>query len=56
MMYLFQFAIVVLGFLIGSWVFGLTSIFVQDKKVGTRLTAHSILVTVLLAILFLLNI
>jgi hypothetical protein len=55
-MYLFQFAIVVLGFLVGCWIFGLTSIFIQDKKVRTRLAAHSILVTVLLAILFLLNI
>ena len=56
MMYLFQFAMIVLGFLIGSWVFGLTSIFIQDKKVRTKVMTHSILITLLLAILFLLNI
>lgn len=56
MMYLFQFAIVVLGFLVGCWIFDLTSIFIQDKKVRTRLMTHSILATILLALLFLFNI
>ena len=54
-MYLFQLSVVILGFLVGSWYFGLTEIFIEDPEVRKKVMINSILITFLLAIYSFLN-
>lgn len=55
MMYLFQLSVVMLGFLIGSWYFGLTELFIEDREIRKKVMINPILITFLLACYFFLN-
>lgn len=55
MMYLFQLSVVILGFLIGSWLFGLTELFIEDREVRKKVMINSILITFIFALYFFLN-
>lgn len=55
MLYLFQLSVVILGFLIGSWYFGLAELFIEDYEVRRRVMINSILITFLFTLYFFLN-
>ncbi len=55
MMLLFQLSILLLGFLIGSWYFGLTEMFIEDYSTRRKFTINALIITSLFSLYFLLN-
>jgi len=55
MMLLFQFSVIVLGFVLGSWLFGLTELFIEDSAVRRKVQINAILITFIIAVFSFLN-